>query len=242
MRPIRLLFALAGAVALAGAPMQVQAQSCVAPISWGTTYAYETDYAANVSNPGSVLTLVGSVNCFSGIFSGYMPIPAGKEYTVYVYDLTSLGTTVTNVPGPNYKVHQTTYINGKVQIWEEMPSDGAFGTNPPNATAPSTFSDGTLFLDGTIDSVFVLFTLSSGGSFLGGNFDGHETGTFTGGSFVEDVGIEICQMNLTGGWNVTPGSKPAGYTANVAGKIDQADCVTQTRASSTWGRIKSLYH
>ena len=100
MRSIRLLFALAGAVALAGAPMQVQAQSCVAPISWGTTYAYETSYAANLSAAGSKLTLVGSVNCFSGIFSGNMPIPAGKEYTVYIWDLTSLGTTVTNVPGP----------------------------------------------------------------------------------------------------------------------------------------------
>ena len=58
MRQRLLLLSLIGAVALAVLPAQVFAGDCVAPISWGTTYAYESSYANYVSNAGSQLTLV----------------------------------------------------------------------------------------------------------------------------------------------------------------------------------------
>ena len=63
----------------------------------------------------------------------------------------------------------------------------------------------------------------------------------TDATFFDELGVGPCQMNITGGWNVTPTAKAAGYTAEVAGKLDKADCPTQTQ-SSTWGRLKSLYH
>ncbi|HLE56840.1 MAG TPA: hypothetical protein VJB15_07135 [Rhodothermia bacterium] len=237
MRPIQLLFALAGAAVLMGAPMQALANHCVAPIEWGEGFAYETDYAGKISNPGSVLTIVSTVNCFSGIF-GVIGDPDGsKEYSVIVTGGTSLGTTVTNVPGPNYKIHQTTYLGATFQIYEDPSNNANF------ATAPGSFTDGTLFLDGTIDSIFVTFTLTSTGAFFGGNFDAHDTGVLTGGSFFDSFGSpgSICQMNITGGWNPNALDIPPGWSADVAGKVDLADCVTQNE-SSTWGRLKALYH
>lgn len=246
MRPIRLLSALAGAVALAGTPVQARAQ-CVFPIEWGDAWAYETSYAGNVSNAGSVLTIVGKVNCFADLFAPYYPIPAGKEYTVYITDLVSDGTVVTLIdpPGPPLPIgnlYETRYTSGRVRIYEQDPGNAAFGTNPPNATVPSTFNDGTLFLDGTLAEFFVSFSLDLAGGYMGGNCDGHSSGSFTGGKFIQDnfPGGANCQMNVTGGWNVTPSALPAGYTADVAGKID-VDCPTQGE-TSTWGRVKSLYH
>lgn len=244
MRPIRLLFALAGAVALAGTPMQARAQ-CTFPIEWGDAWAYESSYAGYVSSPGSELTIVGKVNCFSGLFSTLHPIPDGKEYTVYVSGLTSLGTTVTLVdpPGPPPPIgnsYTTKYTGGTVRIYEHDPGNAVFGTNPPNLTVPSTFTDGTLFFQGTLEELNVLFTISVAGAFLGGNMDGNESGTAMGGSYVDLLGVQCFQFNLTGGWNVTPGALPAGYTADVAGKIDIM-CATQTDETSSWGRIKSLY-
>ena len=133
--------------------MQANANHCVAPIEWGKGFAYETNYVGKVSNPGSVLTIVSTVNCFSGIFEVIGDPDGSKEYTVIVTGGTSLGTTITNVPGPNYKIHTTTYVGATFQIYEDP------GNNADFSTAPGSFTDGTLFLDGTIDSIFVTFTL-----------------------------------------------------------------------------------
>lgn len=237
MRRFRLLFALVGAAVLMGAPMQAQANHCVAPIEWGEGFAYETNYVGKISNPGSILTIVSTVNCFSGIF-GVVGDPDGSaEYTVIVTGGTSLGTATTFIPGPNYTVYQTTYVGATFQVYEDASNNADF------ATAPGSFTDGTLFLDGTIDSIFVTFTLNALGGFQGGNFDAHETGTLSGGSFFDTYGSpgSVCQMNITGGWNPNALDIPAGWSADVAGKVDLADCVTQTQ-QSTWGRLKALYH
>ena len=243
MRQRLLLLSLIGAVALAVLPAQVFAGDCVAPISWGTTYAYESNYANYVSNAGSQLTLVGTVNCFNSMFDDIDP-NAGVEYSVYVFGLSSQGTVVTPIPPVNQTAYQTAYDGGTVQIWEDPTPDAVFTDNPPNAEVPSTFSDGSLFLEGNLEGLNVTFFLwTADNSFASGNFDsGWPAGAvWTGGSHFDRVNLggEGCPLRLTGGWNVTPSALPTGYTADVEGKID-IDCPTQAEAGS-WGELKGLY-
>jgi hypothetical protein len=217
----------------------------VAPISWGETYAYESiyDFADNSSEVGSNLTIVGLVNCFSGMFNDIDP-NAGVEYSVYVFGLVSQGTQ--KWPLGAQDAYWTHYNNGTVQIWEDAGSDAVFSPNPPVAgLVPDTFANGILFLTGNVEGMDVTFYLNAGtGAYEGGNFDSGESlaAIWTGGSAFERVssGGEGCPLRLTGGWNVTPTAYPAGYTAEVEGKID-IDCPTQTQDGS-WGRLKSLYH
>lgn len=244
MRQRFLLLSLIGAVALAVTPVQVLAGDCVAPISWGTTFAYETDYANDVSNANSLLTLVGTVNCFNGSFSDIDP-NAGTEYSVYVFDLISQGTVVTPIPPVGQTAYETDYDGGTVQIWEDPTPDATFTVNPPNVDVPSTFSNGSLFLEGVLEGLKVTFFLDTNtGDWVSGNFDsGTPPGAvWTGGSAFDRVNIggDGCPLRLTGGWNVTPSALPAGYTADVEGKID-VDCPTQLQGGS-WGQLKDLYH
>jgi hypothetical protein len=244
MRHNLLLLGLIGAVALAVSPAQVFAGDCVAPISWGMTQAYETNYNNNESAANSILTLVGTVNCFSGVFDDIDP-NAGTEYSVYVFGCVSQGTAV-SPPLPNgTTAYQTLYDNGGVQIWEDPNSDAVFTPNPPNADVPSTFANGTLFLEGDVHHLNVTFFLDTiTGDYVQGNFDSgdEETAIWIGGSHFERVSVEGrgCPLRLTGGWNVSPGALVPGFTADVEGKID-TDCPTQAQDTS-WGRLKSLYH
>jgi hypothetical protein len=238
-----LLLSLIGAVALAVSPAQVFAGDCVAPISWGTTYAYESDYANYESNPGSELKLVGTVNCFNGMFDDIDP-NAGTEYSVYVFGLISQGTVVTVAPPMiGLTSYETRYEEGTVQIWEDPTPDAVFTPNPENADVPSTFNNGTLFLEGNLEGLDVTFFLvTATNEWNSGNFDSDwpAGAVWTGGSGFERVNLGGgCPLRLTGGWNTRPTAHPAGYTADVEGKID-IDCPTQGDDSS-WGQLKGLY-
>jgi len=242
MRQKLLLMGLVGALALAVSPVQAFAQTCQGPISWGTTYAYESNYANNISANGSVLTIVGTVNCFSGVFADLNP-PA-NEYSVYITGVSN-GTVVTPINVVSRDAYETNYSNVSIEIWDDNSNNAVFTDNPPNADVPSKFRDGTLFLSGVADNLNVLFFLAQGsGNYLGGNFDsgGNLGDVWTGGSAYGrvNVGGKGCPLRLTGGWNVTPSALPPGYTADVEGKID-TDCATPAEPT-TWGRLKSLYN
>ncbi|MGH7725452.1 MAG: hypothetical protein ACREOU_08485, partial [Candidatus Eiseniibacteriota bacterium] len=132
----------------------------------------------------------------------------------------------------------------RVSIYRDSPADAAFGTNPPNATAPSSFTDGALVLVGFFDRLTVTFSRqNSNGNILGGNADSGNppNGTWVGGSalpLVSAGGIP-CPFRVTGGWLARPGNFPTGYSAHFDGKID-IDCPTPAQPS-TWGKIKNQY-
>jgi hypothetical protein len=213
-------------------------------IDWGPNgNAYETNYnnATYISNAGSVMSFVGIVNSFAGQLNGLNPIPAGKEYTVYGFGFVSGGTAIT--PGGFANTYVTSYSGGTVEVWEDNSPDAAFGTNPPNATVPSTFNDGSLFLRITVPNVVVTFSKQNSNQFVfAGNLDsGTPNCIATAGSAVPllSQGGQPCPMRLTGGWLARPGNFPVGYSAHYDGKID-IDCPTPA-VSSTWGRIKNTY-
>jgi hypothetical protein len=238
--------ALIGLVA-AGALAAAASAQCISPtlIKFDNdTFAYETNYnnATYMSAVGSQLTVVGIITCFGpplDFLNANMP---AKQYTVWLTGLTSMGT-VAVVGPPN--TWNTSYSTGSAQffIFEDSstpaPTAATLPPNPPNATVPSTFTDGTIILSGTIDYFHTLITQGSTGHWSG-SFNALYTAT--GGTQYPKVGG--AQANLNGLWcslgtGVSQCSLPAGYSAHPSGKFDQPSS-TPARPS-TWGRMKMLY-
>ncbi|MEP7027201.1 MAG: hypothetical protein ABI960_01275 [Candidatus Eisenbacteria bacterium] len=241
----RRLLRLALTAALVVVPVSAFAQTGTV-IDWGPDcYAWETGYnpVTHISAPGSQMSIVGIVNQFVGPLGSINPNTPGTEYTFYISGFTTAAGTAISAGG-TLSVYTTNYSGGTITIWQNSPRNAAFGTNPPNGTVPSTFTDGTLFLSGTIPSLKVAVTrFNSNGNWLSGNADSGDppNGTWTGGSALESVsaGGHPCPWRLTGGWDMKPSDVLAGYTTQFDGKID-LNCPTAA-TSSTWGAIKSQY-
>jgi hypothetical protein len=217
---------------------------------WGpNSYAWESNYnaATYISNPGSFLNAVGIVDDFAGPLSVLEPVPAGTEYTYWMTNLISQGTVIT--PGGFANTYRTVYATGGAGpniLLFTGPTNASFGTNPPNATVPSTFNDGSLVLSGSFQQLTVTFIRrNSDQVVLSGNADSGTpsiaNGVFNGGSALALVSSngQPCPFRVTGGWLAKAGSFPAGFTAHFDGKID-IDCPTPA-LESTWGRVKGQY-
>jgi hypothetical protein len=153
-----------------------------------------------------------------------------NQYTFLIAGLTStarttFGTFVVVDYGP-----------GTLSIYEDDKTLGtlaAYGVNPPNATAPSTFTDGTVFLTGTVQNFRVLFNTANGTGSFEGNF------TITGGSqFANFLPGQLPGWTFSGlTSNAT--STPAGYQHQVDGQVLVSD-PTPARIES-WGSLKVRY-
>ena len=154
-----------------------------------------------------------------------------NEYTYQFKDLSAIATDA----APPYLF--VFYNNGRVRIFEDPKAGGTaadYGVNPPNATAPPTFTDGTLILGGVVSNfVLTLDLTNNNGSFNGDiTFDeGSQQGT-----------IPPAQLN---GWSfagLTSGSAtgtPSGYSHQVDGEV-RVPGVTPAYGTS-WGKVKNLY-
>ena len=239
-----LRLAIVAALFVVAVPVSAFAQTGTV-IDWGPdSYAWETSYngTTHLSGPGSVLSAVGVVNGFLGPLAGYDPNTATTEYTYFLTGGVTAGTVVT--VGPTLSVYKTIYTGATIQFWQGSPRNAAFGTNPPNGTVPSTFTDGSLFLSGTIPTITITVTrTTAGGSYVNGNLDSGDpaNGLWTGGSALAQVsaGGNPCPFRLTGGWDMRPSDVLTGYTSQYDGKID-LNCPTPA-TPSTWGKIKSSY-
>jgi len=154
-----------------------------------------------------------------------------NEYTYRFYNLAAVGS---ESAAPFLFVF---YSPGDFDIYEDSRSLGTaadYGTNPANATAPSTFVDGTNILGGTVTNFVLTLDLSSGT----GSFNGDialNRGTQSGSSPPAPLhGWKVAGLTSGGG----PGT-PAGYQHQVDGEIRVPD-VTPNKAT-TWGQVKSTY-
>jgi hypothetical protein len=145
-------------------------------------------------------------------------------YTWYMRDLVSLGATVFGT------THMVSYSGGFLTIYIDwLPSNHDYGIDPPNATAPGTFTDGiSTYLDGYFTSFNLTFnTVTANGSFSGQL-------NFTGGDVYE-------LLNATDGWTFgsnIAGFSPQGYDLELNGDVFlQVVSVEE----ESWGGIKSLY-
>lgn len=204
-------------------------------IDWDPAYFWEPGATFSNSIPGNQMQIVGTISAFGPPLQFLNANDPTKDYTFYVSGLISNGTTTIGAPGSQF--YLTTYNGGTISIYEGTPRDAVFDPNPPNANVPSTFTNGTLLLTGTISGFYTQtndFT-----AFNTGNAEG--TITWTGGTlfpYVSHSG-EPCPSLFTGGATWYPPVMIAGYLFRHDGKID-VDCPSPTK-SSTWGRVKSLY-
>ena len=174
-----------------------------------------------VSNPGDELNAVGILN---DIEYPLVWDTANYSYTWYMRELTSVGETVFGT------IHVADYTGGLLTIYVDwLPSNHDYGINPPNATAPSTFTDGiSTYLDG----YFTDFTMTFNTSTSSGSFSG--TLNFTGG----DV---FPLLNATDGWTFgsnIAGVSPTGYDLELNGDVYLQIVGVE---EDSWGGIKSLY-
>jgi hypothetical protein len=206
-------------------------------IDWDPIFFYGPPSSTPSNQPvGNGLWGVGTVSDFNAPFDDLDPLDPTKEYTIYLYGLTSLGTTVIGPPATQF--YTTQYSGGTIEIYEDLSPDHDYGTNPPNATVPSTFNDGTLILKGDFTS-FVVQT-NNFTTFQTGNAEG--TIDWNGGTLVERTvqGGEECPGLFTGGLTWRTSVLIPGYLFRHDGKIDLNCPVPAT--SSTWGKIKATYH
>ena len=173
------------------------------------------------SAPGDGFTLVGILN---DIEEPLVWDTANYSYTMYVRQLTALGEIIIN------GTRLAQYSGGLFTIYVDwLPSNHNYGVNPPNATSPSTFSDGiSTYLDG----YFTSFSLSFNDVTQSGSFSG--TLNFTGGDVYN-------LLNATTGWTFganLAGVSPTGYDLQVNGDVYLTVVGVE---QETWGGIKSLY-
>jgi hypothetical protein len=160
--------------------------------------------------------------------------PSLYEYTIYIRDLTVNGRFFTF---PNLTV--TFFNNGRGSYYEdEFPINGGtaavYGTNPPNATAPSTFIDGAEQITGDVDNFVLVYNfLTNQGSFAGNM-------TIDGGDDLIYVPPPQRAGWVLGGLLGPPNATiPAGYDHQVDGECRIPGKTPATHKS--WGSIKALY-
>jgi len=153
------------------------------------------------------------------------------EYTWYAQGAVSLGETVL---GDEVTV---LYSGGDFQIYVDdfspIGTNRDYGTNPPNATSPSTFVDATAdpnYLHGNFTSFKVVYNnVSNTGYWEGTLF-------FDTGTFVNNVGT---QNGYTFAATLGEPFTPEGYTLQGAGNIFLEPNATE---ATSWGQIKGLYN
>jgi len=210
-------------------------------------WAYETNYstATLISAPASQLTVVGRVSVFCSPFANLDPADTNTDYTFIWDGLTSLGTT-TKPAGLSGTAFTTKYVGGGFRIYAGSPRNAPTAATlvslPAPGVVPDAFVDGAMILGGAMDTLTVLYTRLSSGSYTS-SFKANYWGT-SGTRFAE-VGDAI--NLLSGAWCVVPpgGSPtgtcqlPAGWSAHPNGKWDTP--ITVSVLPSTWGKIKSMY-
>lgn len=217
----RLLVAIALAVMTAGA---AQAQNALIDYQG---YSWETG-GFPPSNAGDVLSIVGVVDDLDSRFGISLLM---EEVTLSVANLASSGQV--DIGGGILSI---SYSNGTIDLYRDPAKDHDYGVNPPNATAPSSFTNGSLFLGGTFTSFFLFFDPSTGTGAYEGNV------VFTAGSGLTTLN----QLNANGytfggvlNTNAAGGNVPQGYDLQVDGTIEVE--VRIGVEDKTWGTIKDMY-
>jgi hypothetical protein len=208
------------------------------PLSAARAQSLLFDYLGfDYENPNPDVTMFGEpgsgyvgLGLVPSLFAPLSPDTAANEYT---YVITGLISSTRSTFGDYFIVD---YGTGTLSIYEDSKSTGTpadFGSNPPNPQAPSTFNDGTLFLQGTLSGFqFVYNTKSKSGSYEG-------VLDFTSGSQFGNLA-----PGQEKGWTFSGASGnalniPPGYAHQVDGQAFVNAPLIVHRAS--WGAIKNVY-
>lgn len=210
-----------------------------------TGYDYQTDPGA----PNGVYLALGDSYYAVGFVTSVHPTwlqpyvdPTNNEYTFYQHTLV-----VDTYSFAGGFLEVTFAAGGVVDYYEDAsknatnppnpPNCPAYGSNPPNADAPSKFSDGLLAISGSLDNASLYYDYNSD---LGG-FQSEMN--ITGGAY--SIYVPAPSWN---GWFMTglvtppPGGNPCpaptGYDHQLSGECRHPVVPTNR---GTWGALKKLY-
>jgi hypothetical protein len=177
------------------------------------------------SDPGDVLHFVGTATAASPIFEVDLGI---DELTFYMYDLVSTG---------QYDIGDGTlvveYTGGTLEIYRDPQQNADFGTFPPNGTAPSSFTDGSLFFRGPFIQMTVVLYTDGTGEYVG-ELNGTE------GEMIEEACFG-CVFTFGGTFGSDAGAQvPDGYDYQVVGTLEVDEAVSTQ--DSSWSRVKALFN
>jgi len=221
--------ALSLALLSVGVPRTPTAQAATLFIDYfGYDYESPNPNPGTFGEPGSVYNSLGPA---PNLFAPLVPDTLNNQYTYYFTNLNAI-----NVQSFGTFLVIDYAPNGLFQVWEDSKGGGTaydFGTNPPNATAPSTFTDGTLFVQGSIDQFQVVINLATGSGSFDANF------TMTGGSQLVNVPANQRTGWTFAGTTANEINRPIGYDHQVDGQIFLNEPVPAQAKS--WGAIKARY-
>jgi len=195
------------------------------------------DYEDPNPEPGTYLAIgegykaLGFVTDFGPFLAPWVN-PAVNEYTFYLYDLT-----VQDYYFDGSYLEVVFANPGRGRYYQDSRTGGTpalYGVNPPNATAPSTFTDGLMILGGQITNMFLTYDFSA------------NQGSFSG-SILFDEGALLFAIPPAqrDGWTISglagrPNETvPPGYQNQLSGETYVPGPTPALRRS--WGKIKSLY-
>lgn len=190
-------------------------------------YAWETG-GFPPSNLNDVMNVVGVVDVIDPIFGVNLLV---DEVTLWVTNLTSGGQV--DIGGG---VLSISYTNGTIELYQDPSQDHDYGASPPNATAPSTFTNGTLLLGGTFDNFFLFWDPTT------------QTGAYEGTvTFNAGTGLAALNQLQAPGYTFGGVLGPVAAGGNVPQGYDlQADGTLEVRweigvQEKSWSGIKELY-
>lgn len=200
----------------------------------GFDYQDPNTDAGNYLAVGEGYKVVGLITSVDPGYLGGSFNPLVYQTTFHLYDLT---VTSRSFIGPYLVVSFAS--GGRARYFTDLLLGGTaadYGVNPPNATSPSTFIDGSMRLGGAVSN----FVLSYNTSTSSGQFQGDLT-------FDEGPDLTNIPPGQWGGWvigglaGVTPGGPivPTGYDHQISGECRIPDATPTTHR--TWGALKSLY-
>lgn len=205
-------------------------------IDWDPAYCWQVGGTATNLPSGGEFKIVGIISSFDSPFQDLNAGDPNTEFTFYVHGLISQGTVASGPP--SMTLYTTNFTGGTIEVYQGSPRNAAFDPNPPNATVPANFTDGTMILSGS----FTSFVVQSNNftAFDSGNIEGDLN--WTGGTLYYRtfaIGGVPCPGLFTGGATWNPSLLYPGYLFRHAGKID-LQCPTPA-VRNTWGALKSLY-
>jgi hypothetical protein len=182
------------------------------------------DYRGHLWEETSI-TAVGLIQSLETPLTGDMLL---NEYTWVMEDL------VANPPLASMtSAGYVTLTGGRFSVYEDPSQNADYGVNPANATSPSTFQDGTLYLTGS----FLTLTMWWDPVNKMGNFNG--VISFDGGTHLAEVNPSVYKGWTFAGTTSNPyAAIPDGYFQAVDGQVFIAPVPTD---EATWGEIKNMY-
>ncbi len=187
---------------------------------------------------GEGYNVVGFMTSSGPLLSAYVDM-SSFEYTIYVRNLTVIARFFAF---PNLTVQFANGGRGSYYADNFPPigTHGTYGTNPPNATAPSTFIDGNGSgpvgerITGQVDNFVLVYNFTTSQGSFAGNM------TLDGGADIIYVPASQRAGWTLGGLLGPPNATiPTGYDHQVDGECDIPGKTPATQ--HTWGAIKALY-